>query len=213
MAGTSTTAIDEASVIDLARAGDQEAFTSLYERYYQRIYSYCYRIMVDQDDATDLAQSTFFKAWRGLKTVVFPRGAAGIADGFSAWLHRIASNGCLDVLRRRQRLRFLPWDGPKHDHYLIAGSLCDPEKMAVRQETRSLVRRILAMMTPRHRRALILREYTGLSCEAIGVQMHLTRSAVKSMLFRAREEFRRIFHRIAAMLAEHDQESMYRYAD
>lgn len=76
------------------------------------------------------------------------------------------------------------------------GHLEDPEREAIRSETQELVQRVLTQMNPRHRLALILREYEGLSCEEIGQIMGLSRSAVKSVLFRAREEFRRIYRAV-----------------
>jgi RNA polymerase sigma-70 factor (ECF subfamily) len=177
---------DEAAWVERAKAGDKAAFEAIFQRYERQIYSFIYRMMGDADDAYDLTQDCFVKAYRHL---------AGTSDDLnvSAWLHRIASNACLDVLRRRQRLRWLPWEGPKHDHLLISTPIDDPERAAISQETRVTVQRVLDRMSHRHRLALILREYEGLSCEEIGEVMNLSRSAVKSMLFRAREEFRRVY--------------------
>jgi RNA polymerase sigma-70 factor (ECF subfamily) len=177
---------DEAAWVERAKAGDKAAFEAIFQRYERQIYSFIYRMMGDADDAYDLTQDCFVKAYRAL---------AGTSDDLnvSAWLHRIASNACLDVLRRRQRLRWLPWEGPKHDHLLISTPIDDPERAAISQETRVTVQRVLDKMSHRHRLALILREYEGLSCEEIGEVMNLSRSAVKSMLFRAREEFRRVY--------------------
>jgi RNA polymerase sigma-70 factor, ECF subfamily len=177
---------DEAAWVERAKAGDKAAFEAIFQRYERQIYSFIYRMMGDADDAYDLTQDCFVKAYRAL---------SGTSDDLnvSAWLHRIASNACLDVLRRRQRLRWLPWEGPKHDHLLISTPIDDPERAAISQETRVTVQRVLDKMSHRHRLALILREYEGLSCEEIGEVMSLSRSAVKSMLFRAREEFRRVY--------------------
>jgi RNA polymerase sigma-70 factor (ECF subfamily) len=177
---------DEAAWVERAKAGDKAAFEAIFQRYERQIYSFIYRMMGDADDAYDLTQDCFVKAYRAL---------SGTSDDLnvSAWLHRIASNACLDVLRRRQRLRWLPWEGPKHDHLLISTPIDDPERAAISQETRVTVQRVLDKMSHRHRLALILREYEGLSCEEIGEVMNLSRSAVKSMLFRAREEFRRVY--------------------
>jgi RNA polymerase sigma-70 factor (ECF subfamily) len=177
---------DEAAWVERAKQGDQAAFEAIFQRYERQIYSFIYRMMGDPDDAYDLTQDCFIKAYRAL-------GRTSEDLNVSAWLHRIASNACLDVLRRRQRLRWLPWDAPKHDHLLISTPLDDPERSAISQETRVTVQLVLERMSHRHRLALILREYEGLSCEEIGEVMGLSRSAVKSMLFRAREEFRRVY--------------------
>jgi len=177
---------DETTWVERAKAGDQAAFEAIFQRYERQIYSFIYRMMGDADDAYDLTQDCFVKAYKAL-------GRTSDDLNVSAWLHRIASNACLDVLRRRQRLRWLPWEGPKHDHLLVSTPIDDPERSAISQETRLTVQRVLAKMSHRHRLALILREYEGLSCEEIGEVMGLSRSAVKSMLFRAREEFRRVY--------------------
>lgn len=177
---------DEQAWIDRAKAGDQAAFEAICQRYERQIYSLIYRMLGDADDAYDVAQEVFVKAYTAL-------GRTNEHLNLSAWLFRIASNACLDVLRRRQRIRWLPWEGPKHDHLLLSASLDEPERSAISQETRVAVQRVLDRMTPRHRLALLLREYEGLGCQEIGDVMGLNRSAVRSLLFRAREEFRRLY--------------------
>ncbi len=177
---------EEAAWVARAKAGDQAAFAELFTRYERRIYSFVYRMMGNPEDAFDLTQETFLKAYRAL-------GKTDEELNVNAWLHRIAANACMDVLRRRQRLRWLPWEAPKHDHLLLSTPIDDPERSAISQETRVAVQQVLNRMSHRHRTALILREYEGLSCEEIGEVMGLSRSAVKSMLFRAREEFRRVY--------------------
>ena len=177
---------DESSWVARAKQGDQAAFEAIFQRYERQIYSFVYRMMGDADDAYDLTQDCFVKAYKALSKTSEDLNV-------SAWLHRIASNACLDVLRRRQRIRWLPWDSHKHEQMLVSTPLDDPERSAISQETRASVQRVLNRMSHRHRLALILREYEGLSCEEIGEVMGLSRSAVKSMLFRARDEFRRVY--------------------
>src|SRR5262245_41830708 len=88
--------------------------------------------------------------------------------------------------RRRQRLRWLPWNEAKHDHLRPCGPADEPERATIGQETRVAVQRALARMSHRHRLGLILREYEGLSCAEIAEVMGLSRSAAKSLLYRAR---------------------------
>jgi RNA polymerase sigma-70 factor (ECF subfamily) len=172
--------------VSRAKAGDQAAFEALVQRYERQIYNFIYRMMGDADDAYDLTQDCFVRAYRSL-----PGTSSDV--NISAWLHRIASNACLDVLRRRQKIRWLPWDSTKHDNLLEAHASDDPEQRTVTFETSSAVQATLNMMSPRNRLALVLREYEGLSCEDIGEVMGLSRSAVKSILFRGREEFRKLY--------------------
>lgn len=176
---------DEATWIARARSGDGAAFDALYTRYERQIYAYVYRTMNgNPDDANDLTQETFLKAYRAL-------GKTSDDLNISAWLHRIAYNTCLDELRRRQRIRWQPWDIMKHDRLLHGSAGENPERSTLRREAEGTVQEILNRMSPRNKQALILREYEGLSCEDIGVVMGISRSAVKSVLFRAREEFRK----------------------
>jgi RNA polymerase sigma-70 factor (ECF subfamily) len=177
---------EEDAWVSRARAGDQAAFEAIFQRYERQIYSFTYRMMGDADDAYDLTQDCFIKAYRNLEKT---NGDLNV----SAWLHRIASNACLDVLRRRKRIRWLPWDNEKHENLLPSHTMDDPELTAVTTEIQHDVQIILNKMTPRNRLALLLREFEGLSTEEIGEVMGMSRSAVKSVLFRAREEFRKLY--------------------
>ncbi|MCC6629384.1 MAG: sigma-70 family RNA polymerase sigma factor [Chloroflexi bacterium] len=181
--------IDERRWVERARAGDRAAFEAIVARYERQIYAFVYRMLGDADDACDLTQDCFVKAYQALPRI---RRELNV----SAWLHRIAANACLDVLRRRQRLRWLPWHGPTHDPLVLSGPADDPEHRALSQEARVSVQHVLDQLKPRHRLALILREVDGLSCQEIGAVMGMSPAAVKSTLYRARLEFR---HRWAAL--------------
>ncbi len=172
--------------VSRAKAGDQAAFEAIVQRYERQIYSFIYRMMGNADDAYDLTQDCFVRAYRSL-------GKTNNELNVSAWLHRIASNACLDVLRRRQRIRWLPWDNVKHEPLLGNSDDDSPERHIVASETSTLVQQTLAQMSPRNRAALIMREYEGMSCDEIGDVLGLSRSAVKSVLFRGREEFRKLY--------------------
>jgi RNA polymerase sigma-70 factor (ECF subfamily) len=186
-------ASDEDVWVSRAKAGDQAAFEAIVQRYERQIYSFIYRMMGNADDAYDLTQDCFVRAYRSL-------GSTSADLNVSAWLHRIASNACLDVLRRRKRIRWLPWDTARHEQLLESSQADDPERSSIAHETSSLVQETLARMTPRNRAALIMREYEGMSCEEIGEILGLSRSAVKSVLFRGREEFRKLYPESEALV-------------
>lgn len=178
--------VDEDVLVNLAKAGDHAAFGELVERYQRQIYVFTFRMMGNADDAADLTQECFVRAFRSL-------ARTNNELNVSAWLHRIASNACLDVLRRKQRIRWLRWDNAKHERLLDSHPTDNPERVALAVENTSDVQLILDRLSDRNRLALILREYEGLSTHEIGEVMGLSRSAVKSVLFRAREEFRRLY--------------------
>jgi RNA polymerase sigma-70 factor (ECF subfamily) len=186
MSGYVAVPVDEATWVSRAKEGDQAAFEVIFQRYERQIYGFIYRMMGNPEDANDLTQECFIRAYKAL-----PQTSLDL--NVSAWLHRIASNACLDVLRRRQRIRWLPWESHKHEHLLHGKPLDDPERNAISNETQVTVQRVLNLMSARNRMALVLREYEGMSCEDIGEIMGLSRSAVKSVLFRGREEFRKVY--------------------
>ena len=173
---------EESLWVARARAGDDAAFAALYARYERRIYAFVYRMMGNPDDAFDLTQETFLKAYRALDKT-------DAALNVNAWLHRIAANACMDVLRRRQRLRWLPWDNTRHDR-ASGKRQDDPEGTLLGDETQRAVTRVLQTVSPRNRQALVLREFEGLSYQEIATVLGITVLAVKSLLHRARAEFR-----------------------
>jgi RNA polymerase sigma-70 factor (ECF subfamily) len=164
--------------------------------------------MGNAEDAYDLTQDTFIKAYQAL-----PRTAPDL--NLSAWLHRIASNACMDVLRRRKLIRWLPWETFDTNPGMEPAADDDPVGEYNQFETSGEVQSVLDRLTPKHRMSLVLKEYQGLSCDEIGDVMGLSRSAVKSLLFRAREEFRQVYLRKYghAPGAESDQVAMREAGD
>ena len=122
-----------------AIAGDEPAFAVLAERHRRELHVHCYRMLASFDEAEDAVQETFLKAWRG---------RSGFEGGsqFRAWLHRIATNVCLDMLRRSSRrtagnsFAEVPWLQPYPDQLLdqVAPSDEQPEAVAIQRETISL---------------------------------------------------------------------------
>jgi RNA polymerase sigma-70 factor (ECF subfamily) len=170
--------------VERARNGDTVAFETLLRRYERQIFAFTYRMMGgNAADADDLTQETFIKAYRALDRT---------ADllHVSAWLHRIAANSCRDEWRRRRRAGCQPWDATVHEAMLPSRPEENPESLMLQKEADERVQAVLNRMKPRNKQALILREYGGLSCEEIGAIMGVSHKAVKSTLFRARDEFR-----------------------
>lgn len=180
MDGTS----DETRWIEQAKRGDGAAFERIYLLYERKIYSHIYRMMGNPDDASDLTQTTFIKAYENLAKTA-PDSNVG------AWLYRIASNTCYDQLRRKKRVQWQPWEDAKHDHLLHGSVAENPERGTLRREAEDAVQQVLNRMSPQNRQALLLRE-DGMGLDDIGLVLGKSRSAMKSLLFRAREEFRKI---------------------
>src|SRR5215217_7816761 len=165
------------------------SFDEIFESYHERIYNCIYRLVGNPEEAHDLTQETFLRAFAGLPKI----------DGelkVGPWLYRIATNLCMDQLRRKKLIRWEPWDLFTSMFHPRQVARDNPEQDAVRQESRELVQIVLEKLSPKYRMCLVLREYDGLSCQEIAEVMGTTRSAVKSLLFRAREEFRQVYQTV-----------------
>jgi RNA polymerase sigma-70 factor, ECF subfamily len=168
---------------------EELSFEEIFESYQERIYNCIYRLVGNAEEAHDLTQETFLRAYAGMSKI----------DGelkVGPWLYRIATNLCMDQLRRRKLIRWEPWDSFVSFFHPKQVARDNPERDALRHESRELVHEVLQALPPKYRLCLVLREYQGMSCEEIGEVIGSSRSAVKSLLFRAREEFRQVYQRM-----------------
>jgi RNA polymerase sigma-70 factor (ECF subfamily) len=182
-------AAEQAMVIEGVQAREEVVFDDIFEAYHERIYNCVYRLMGSSEDAYDLTQETFLRAYAALPKV---RGELKVGP----WLYRIATNLCMDQLRRRKLIRWEPLDNLLAVFHPKQVAKDSPERETLRQESREMVHRVLAKLPPKYRTCLVLREYQDMSCEEIAEVLGTTRSAVKSLLFRAREEFRAVHERL-----------------
>ena len=172
-------------LLEKARRGDQEAFGELVRLYEKKVYALTLRMCKNPDDAAEAAQEAFLAAWQGLK---FFRGEAS----FSTWLYRLASNACVDLLRKEQRHRAV--SGPSRndeDTYMdIADDAATPQELAERSELREQIEEGLQSLSPEHREVLILRELHQLSYDEIAQTLDLDTGTVKSRISRGRKALR-----------------------
>ena len=175
----------EELLLEKARHGDQEAFGELVRLYEKKVYALTLRMCKNPDDAAEAAQEAFLAAWQGLK---FFRGEAS----FSTWLYRLASNACVDLLRKEQRHRAV--SGPSlndEDTYMdIADDAATPQELAERSELREQIEEGLQSLSPEHREVLILRELHQLSYDEIAQTLDLDTGTVKSRISRGRKALR-----------------------
>ena len=163
-----------------ARTGDLPAFASLYARHQARILRQCRGVLGNDDDAADAAQETFLRAWRALDHV---------DDGrrFGSWLRTIATNVCIDMLRRRKRTVVV------EDFESTPSEVADGEAIADARAQAESLSEALGRLSHRHQEVLWLRECEGWTYERIAAHQDLDLSAVKSLLWRARQALRREF--------------------
>ncbi len=186
--GRSESFLDSDQTVSAAVAGDEPAFAALAERHRRELHVHCYRMLASFDEAEDAVQETFLKAWRGREG--FDGGSQ-----FRAWLYRIATNVCLDMLRRSSRrtagnsFAEVPWLQPYPDVLLdqAAPGEEQPEAVAVRRETISLAfLAALQVLPPRQRAALIARDVLGWPAAETASALGTSVAAANSALQRAR---------------------------
>ena len=175
----------EQDVIRRVLRGDSEAFSELVAAYQKTVYNIARRLLGSREDAEDLTQETFLTAYRRLGDF---RGESR----FSTWLCRIASNACIDALRRRKHTDALSLTLEDEDaedaEWEIPDESLAPEALLSQKLTRDAVRRGLRELSPEGRQVLILRELEGMSYEEIGETLSLEPGTVKSRIFRARKK-------------------------
>jgi len=168
----------EREAIEACRRGEREAFDRLVVRYQRDVYRLCYRYVNDHEDANDLAQEAFLKAWRAISRF---RGESS----FSTWLYRIAVNACLNFrAQRRPTTQELP------------ETLADPVPGALaRAEGDDEARRVraaVARLPEKQRATLILKVYHELTHEEVAEILGSTVGTVKANLFHALGNLRRL---------------------
>lgn len=175
----------EALTVQRVLDGNADEYEKLVLEYQKNVYNLALRMTGDPEDAADMAQEAFIKAYNSLS------GYRGDSK-FSVWLYRIVSNVCLGFLRakkRRQTVSLSVTDDDGEDTELdIADESQSPERIFERAMTRDAVRRGLAALTPEYRQILILRELQGMSYEEIAAVLGLESGTVKSRIFRARKK-------------------------
>jgi RNA polymerase sigma-70 factor, ECF subfamily len=178
-------------VVAAAQAGDESAFTALVERHRRELQVHCYRMLGSFEDAEDLMQETFLRAWR-------KRASFQGRSSFRAWLYRIATNACLDALERRPRATptasEVPWLQPYPDQLLegIAPSEDEPEAVIVAKETIELAFLVaIQHIPPQPRAVLVLRDVLGWSAKDTAALLETSVASVNSALQRARGALKR----------------------
>lgn len=168
-------------LVERCQQGDTVAFDQLVERHGEWVYNLAYRMVGDRDEAYDMAQEAFVRAFRAIKR--FRRGSS-----FSTWLYRVTTNACLDEIKRRRRR-----PAPASSLLDADGSSPDPpdpspqvEDHVASLERREVVRRAIAALPLHHRLPLVLYELQGCSYEEIAAITGANVGTVKSRLNRAR---------------------------
>jgi RNA polymerase sigma-70 factor (ECF subfamily) len=187
--GLSEKAKSDLLLVDMAKNGNEKAFATLMNRYRDSIYYMLLKMVNNITDAEDLTIEAFGKAFRNIDSYT-PDFA------FSTWLFKIATNNCIDFIRKKQ-------SSPAHIDQLqddldtitknIQSDLPDPEEAIINDQKIAVLRSIVNQLKPRYRKLIELRYYKEYSYEEISAELNLPIGTVKAQLFRAKSLLYNIF--------------------
>lgn len=177
------TEVSEKKIIEKVLGGDANAFEELVLKYEKTVYNLALRMVGDRDDAFDMTQEAFIKAYGSLSSF---RGDSK----FSVWIYRITTNVCLDFLRsksRKQQVSLTVSDDDEDAQLDIPDPKADPEQQLMQKMSMQSVEEGLKTLPDKQRQILVMRELGGMSYAEIGAALSLEEGTVKSRIFRARK--------------------------
>jgi RNA polymerase sigma-70 factor (ECF subfamily) len=180
--------VTDVAAVSRAREGDSDAFRLLVERHSRVIFRVAYRMTGNEHDADDVVQEAFLRAYKQLDN--FEERA-----NFSTWLHRIAVNCSLDLLRARarhdkHRADITVYDGDEEREREIASSDPQPDRLLLSSELQQHVAAAMDKLSGNERTAFILRHFEGMPVEDIGKTLGIQVNAAKHTIFRAVRKLR-----------------------
>lgn len=184
---------NDAVLIRQCLQGDNTVFDKLVKRYQRQVYTFCYHMLGNYDDAVEAVQDTFVKAYYALDR--FRQDA-----DFRCWLFRIASNTCIDVIRTRTRCRVQSIEDVDAVIDEIRDEKLSPEDESVQAEERALLRHAVLGLSEWYRLSLVMFHFNGMSIKEISRALGRPEGTVKSDLHLAREMLRR---RLEGIVKDH----------
>lgn len=187
--GLSDNAKNDLMLVDEAKKGNEKAFAALMNRYRDSIYFMLLKMVNNPSDAEDLTIEAFGKAFRSIDTYV-PRFA------FSTWLFMIASNNCIDFIRKKQSspVPLDQWqEGAENPAVNLQSDLPDPEESLINDQKIATLRKIVNQLKSPYREIIELRYYKEYSYEEISAELHIPIGTVKAQLYRAKTLLYNIF--------------------
>ncbi len=179
---------DDAELIEQFQNGDTAAFDTLFTRYQKRTFRLVQRFVSNPEDASDLTQDAFIRAYQGL-------GDFKSQCQFYSWLYRITVNLCIDFLRKKSRSEVLLYDSDESGELPMA-NIADPRsespaKAVENKELRAHIRRAVRRLPPKQRQIFILRHWNGLSLKDIAAVVGRSDGTVKAHLLHAHRNLRK----------------------
>lgn len=165
--------------------GQQDSYTKLMSRYRGAIHQMMYKMVGNNEDAADLTQEAFTKAFRKLPSYE-PRYA------FSTWLFKIATNNCIDHIRKKRLVTLsidetIKEDSDQQFSYNIRSNALDPEQRLVTEQRSKMMQSLVGQLSTKYRQMIEMRFYQELSYDEIAIELNIPLGTVKAQLFRAKE--------------------------
>lgn len=181
----------EMRLVKKAKQGDLHAFEELILKHEKIVYNVALRMMSHSEDARDISQEVFLKAYRNIKNF-------DERSQFSTWLYRITANTCIDEMRKRKgKQSFSLEEELENEEGSMRRQIADegetPEESLLRQEQKSEILQALDSLSSEHKTAVILRDIKGLSYEEIAELLELSLGTVKSRISRGRSQLKQEF--------------------
>ena len=177
-------ALQDYELVQKALLGDEKAFARLLSRYKDTIYFMLLKMLNNRSDAEDLTLEAFGKAFKNLHQY-------SPTYAFSTWLFKIASNNCIDFLRKKKGIIIsLENDGDQmeiSETARVKSKDLNPEERLIRKQKAILLRKVVRRLKPHYQTLVELRYFNELSYEEIAKELHLPLGTVKAQLFRARQ--------------------------
>ncbi len=181
VAAINVDSMDDAALVAASIEGRREAFDAIVERHRRTVYQVCYRFVGNHEDASDLSQESFVRAWRGLKTF---KGESAL----STWLYRVAVNVCLN----RVSAKTLPTDSIESTDRFEDTRIEGAQAALLREERAAAVRRAIASLPKKQRATLILRTYHDMPHQQIADILGSSVGATKANFFHALANLKKI---------------------
>lgn len=175
----------DAKLVKEFREGNIDAFNQLVERWQHRIHRVAYRYFASHDEATEITQKTFIKAYKKLYTL-------DDVEKFPSWIYRIANNLCLDEKKRAGRRRSAPLEALGQEPKMEAES-SNPDKKLQSRELGSILQQALNQLPSEQRIVVIMKEYEGLKFREIADALEEPENTVKSRMYYGLNNLRKIF--------------------
>lgn len=178
----------ESQLVKLVLKGDQNAFSQLVDLYQEKLYHMAYRMLNNRQEAEDVVQDTFLRVYNNLEKY-------DDTMKFSTWIYRIATNLCIDRLRKRKPVYSLDAESSDYEgldgYSMIPSDNRTPESELLISETQSIIHQAIDTLPPKYKSVMILRYIHELSLQEVGEVLDMPVTTIKTRVHRGREFLRK----------------------